>query len=237
MDPAAANALSASVHWYEAMFRAHGVPWTIADGVLAAGGEPPPYHSRAVALAAGEPARQASVVARMRAAVPGPFTVKDSFARLDLAPLGFRVLFEAQWILREPGDAPPDAAPPARWRRVSGTGDLDRWEAAWKANGSPAETRCFPPSLLEDGTVALLAAVRGDRFVAGCAANRAAGAVGLSNLFAEDAEDDGLFAEAIREAEGFAPGLPVVGYESGAALERARRHGFRAVGPLRVWRL
>ncbi|GCD38985.1 hypothetical protein OEIGOIKO_06805 [Streptomyces chrestomyceticus JCM 4735] len=31
------------------------------------------------------------------------------------------------------------------------------------------------------------------------------------------------------------PGLPVVGYESGADLEAATANGFRAVGPLCVW--
>jgi hypothetical protein len=31
------------------------------------------------------------------------------------------------------------------------------------------------------------------------------------------------------------PGLPLVGYERGDDLERARRVGFEEVGPLRVW--
>lgn len=31
------------------------------------------------------------------------------------------------------------------------------------------------------------------------------------------------------------PGMAMVGYESGVSLTAARRHGFEAVRPLRVW--
>lgn len=38
-------------------------------------------------------------------------SVKDSFAALDLAPLGFEVLFEAEWIVRHPAGARPTPPP------------------------------------------------------------------------------------------------------------------------------
>src|SRR5690242_21434597 len=36
--------------------------------------------------------------------VPGAWAVKDSFAALDLAPLGFTMLFEAMWTYRPATD-------------------------------------------------------------------------------------------------------------------------------------
>ena len=37
-----------------------------------------------------------------------PFSVKDSFAVLELAPLGLRPLFGAEWIWRDPSLGPPE---------------------------------------------------------------------------------------------------------------------------------
>lgn len=41
-------------------------------------------------------------------------SVKDSFATLDLAPAGFEVLFDAEWIYREPVESPG----PSRYPRT-----------------------------------------------------------------------------------------------------------------------
>ncbi|MFV2099342.1 hypothetical protein ACFHWS_11800 [Micromonospora sp. LOL_013] len=60
--------------------------------------------------------------------------------------------------------------------------------------------------------------------------------VGLSNLFAADSgEQSDVRATAITEAAVHIPGLPLVGYERGDDLARARAHGFAPVGALRVW--
>lgn len=53
-----------------------------------------------------------------------------------------------------------------------GNGDLDRWEAAWLYNGSPADTRVFLSGLLTSGEAVLLAIDQGDRTGAGYLANR-----------------------------------------------------------------
>ena len=45
----------------------------------------------------------------------------------------------------------------------------------------------------------------------------------------------GCFAGAIVMAGQVFPGLPQVGYESGADLAAAQAAGFAAIGPLRVW--
>ena len=63
-------------------------------------------------------------------------------------------------------------------------------------------------------------------------ATRSAGVIGLGNV-AGDLED--AFAGAAAAARAHWGALPVVGYESGAALEAAHEAGFRSIGELTVW--
>ncbi|HET7714902.1 MAG TPA: hypothetical protein VFK86_04680 [Bauldia sp.] len=235
MNPPCREALIAAannVDWYRAVLRAHGREASLVDNVWFFPGRPPPYHSNAVTLSPSEPEAQCRVIDHLRGMLDPPFAVKDSFAALDLADRGFRPLFDAQWIWRDPG---PPPSPINGWCRAVSPPDLDAWERGLRENGSPASERAFPPRLLDDETVAFLGLWEGDRLLAGYAANRSADAVGLSNLFSTGSCDDSLFSAALGAVQGFAPGLPVVGFESGDALARAERHGFRAVGPLRVW--
>ncbi|GAB3936384.1 hypothetical protein GCM10027614_12800 [Micromonospora vulcania] len=72
------------------------------------------------------------VAALLRRIDAGPgASVKDSFADLDLADHGFRVLFDAEWIYRAPTDPPsgtplspvttPRHWPPGRRHTAAGT--------------------------------------------------------------------------------------------------------------------
>ena len=220
-----------SVDWYCSIARAHGIEYSTVNGIWASPDAMPPYYSNAVTVARSGPEAQLAVVERLLQAIPHTFSVKDSYALLDLAPLGFRPLFDAEWIRLEPGGTSPGGG----WRRLTTPEELDRWEAVWRASGSPAELRVFVPALLDDDSVAVLAAGTPDEIVAGVVANRSAGVVGLSNFFATGRDAESHFAGAAAAVTQFAPGLPVVGYEHGDSLERVLRHGFSAAGPLRVW--
>lgn len=167
-------------------------------------------------------------------------SVKDSFAALDLAPDGFEVLFGAEWIHRPAGA--PGAAPALTWSRISGPAELEAWETAWDGEES---TGLFHPGLLtgttgeagEAGDIALLAGRDAEgRILAGAAANRTGEVVGISNVFsAEGTPDDEAWTGALTLTAALWPGLALVGYESGDDLGTALRHGFTAIGPLRVW--
>ncbi|MFD7627997.1 hypothetical protein ACFV7Q_18510 [Streptomyces sp. NPDC059851] len=192
----------------------------------------PPYYPDAVTLSRDVPA--AALAAALDTDSPG-CSVKDSFAVLDLAPSGFEVLFEAQWIHRPAGaSAPAGTAPPAlAWSRVGEAAELERWEAAWDGGSGSG---LFHPRLLTVDIAFLAGRDAGGRIVAGAAANVAAGVVGVSNVFAaEGVGDDEAWAGALAGIAERWPGLPVVGYESGEDLRTAARHGFAALGPLRVW--
>jgi hypothetical protein len=227
--------VSNSLGWYEAVFRTHGLSGTLMDGIWACRGKVPPYYSNALTVAPGWTAAWAKVLLDLAADLGRPFSVKDSYRAMNLEAGNLRELFSAEWMLRDPSKAPPEPEPgAAEWRRVTDALELGRWEAAWRANGSPTDTRVFLPALLTATDVALFAAYRDGRIVGGCAANRTPGAVGLSNVFAEDDETESVAAGAIAETVRFAPGMPVVGHERGDELVRFLGMGFRPVGPLRI---
>ncbi|MFF3209969.1 hypothetical protein ACFYYB_04855 [Streptomyces sp. NPDC002886] len=178
----------------------------------------------------------AALLAGIDTGAPGA-SVKDSFAVLDLAPAGFEVLFGAEWIHR-PASAPA-AAPALEWSRISGPAELEAWETAWDGEES---TGLFHPGLLDaeaEGTeeIAFLAGRdAGGRILAGAAVNRTDRVVGISNVFSADGTpDDEAWTGALTLTASLWPGLAVVGYESGDDLDTAVRHGFTAIGPLRVW--
>lgn len=231
-DVGAAAAENAA--WCDAVCSAHGSPGRLAGSHWLTTGAAPPFYPNLVTLVpAPGPALQA-----IRALVASPpsdsWSVKDSFAALALGDAGFRLLFEAQWIARPAGVRHSDATPsPGVWRRVETEHELAAWELAWgESRGRP---RIFLPALLRRDDVAILAATRDDAIVAGIVAHRVASLVGISNLFAHGDRATGLWSAALGAASDAFPGLPLVGYETGRALDEARARGFSALGPLRVW--
>ena len=56
-------------------------------------------------------------------------SVKDSFACLDLDAAGFRPLFRAEWVVRQP--AKGRRAAPRGWSAVTTEAKLRGWEASW----------------------------------------------------------------------------------------------------------
>ncbi|MFI6091231.1 hypothetical protein [Streptomyces sp. NPDC051218] len=214
-----------NAEWCDAVCRAHGVPGEFGAGVWSSARRTPPLYPDAVSLT--PEASAADLVARIDTASPG-CSVKDSFACLDLEPLGFEVLFEARWIRREVG-APAGAH--LGWEPLKSAESLPAWETAW--NDGDASTGLFRPGLLCDDTKFLAAYAEG-RIVAGAVANRAASVVGVSNLFTS-ADEESAWAGCLAEVARLWPGLPVVGYESGESLAAAVGQGFTPIGSLRVW--
>jgi hypothetical protein len=236
LDAAAAN----NAAWCDAVCRSHGHPGAFGSRRWASPGHRLRFYPNVVTLDPG--ATEAEAVA---AAPPsGPFAVKDSFARLDLAPAGFRLLAEASWIGADgaPGGPPEDGR---AWEKITSPGELGAWEAAWAGVGrddgdsgddGDGGGPLFRPALLADPRCAVLARRRDGAVIAGAIAYAAGGGAGISNLFAAGPAAPGRLWDGLRRAvAGRWPGLPAVGYEEGASLAAARQAGFRALGPLRIW--
>jgi hypothetical protein len=159
-------------------------------------------------------------------------SIKDSFASLDMTAYGFRVLFDAQWIVHRATAVPPSPEG-SRWEVVHDGAGFAAWERAWRGNdGRPG---VFRTELLDHDSVTVLATRRGDRVVAGAVLNRSSTVVGISNFFTRDAGGAASWSGCLALAATLFPGSTFVGYESRQGLVAARAHGFDTVGPLRVW--
>jgi hypothetical protein len=221
-DPRIALAARNNAEWCDAVTRSWGGHGRFEADLWINPGEAPPLYPNAVTLTPTETAPAA-----IAAALDG-FAVKDSFAALDLAPLGFSPLFEATWIWREP-DPVAEADGGADWRILRDTASLGRWAAAWR--GDDTGPSPFRPTLLYERDHAFIAGTVAGQIVAGCVASRSEAVVGISNGFGPGVLGRGCLAA----VQAFAPGRPVVGYEAGEALEAMKSLGFQALGPLRVW--
>ncbi|MEV6751207.1 hypothetical protein [Streptomyces sp. NPDC051214] len=226
-----------NAEWCDAVCRAHGVPGEFGAGVWSSARRTPPLYPDAVSLTPG--IAPDDLLARIDTASPG-CSVKDSFACLDLEPWGFEVLFEAQWIHR-PAGAAPVGHPAVSWEPLKSADALPVWESAW--NDGEGGLGLFRPELLAgdttSGDTVFLAGTSTDGvIVAGAVASRSASVIGVSNLFAVGDATRGeaaAWAGCLTEIDRLWPGLPVVGYESGASLDIAVGQGFTPVGPLRIW--
>ena len=215
--------------WCDAVCRAHGRSGSFDTLLWATRLGAPRLYPDAVTIAgpASATAQYEAIVALTESGRSGGWAIKDSHAALDLTPLGFHPLFDAQWIAHRV-TVPRDAAA-LRWRTVRDQSSLADWNAAW------GDSAPFRSALLAEDDVVFLAAHHDDALVGGAILNRGAGVVGLSNVFAlapwRDAVWRDLPAQAARR---FDDGM-LVGYESGADLDRAVAGGFDIIGPIRVW--
>ena len=246
--------------WCDAVCRAHGLPGEFLAGLWLNRHPVPRFYSNAVTLSPKDPAGQRAWVEHLLTR-RARFSVKDSFAALDLSGLGFDVLFEATWLWLdtvrrtfwsashllegEEGGKKVRRTPESAthrelvWSVVNDAAGLARWEAAWAGlqpgQVVPGRERIFRRGLLREPGVALLAGARDGQVVAVAAANQTGEVVGLSNVFAPAAEAAGCWAGAVAFAAALFPGRPLVGYERGDDLTLAQAAGFVPVGPLRVW--
>jgi hypothetical protein len=211
-----------NAEWCDLVCRGQGVTTLLDARMWVARHRSPPRYPDAVTLLPDVTVDE--VLSRIDAS--DGCSVKDSFAALDLRPAGFHVLFEAEWIHHPP---PPDPPFPETWRPVETPEELRDW-AARHGGGD-----VFVPELLADPRVAILAGHAGSAIVSGAIGSASASEVGVSNVFTSAAKLVELWRDAPRAIACRFPGLPLVGYESGADLEAALRNGFAAVGPLRVW--
>ncbi|MDX8478831.1 hypothetical protein RFN28_10110 [Mesorhizobium sp. VK24D] len=221
---------------YEAVFRALGLREHRNPFIWWSESPAPPYYSNLTTLNPDPIELQLKAIKQLSLALEGPFAVKDGFSRLDLADLGFKLLFSASWVWADPDSAIGDTGGrmAVGWRRICDADALSAWENAW-AFDNPSDRRVFPPAILDNPDVAFFGRVTTDGFDAGCIVNRSQEAMGLSNVFAKGNDAETVYRDAANAAFTQANGLPLVGYEHGDALQVARIAGFEPVGDLRIW--
>ncbi len=223
--------------WCDTVCRAHDRPGEFLDAIWVNRHAAPRFYPNAVTLSAqGSAAQLERLHELVETGIPGAWGVKDSFSTLDLAPLGFRLLFDAAWLWWPASrPAPQSGSAGARWARVQAPSELADWERTW--SGAPHEQppRIFLPALLADADIAIVAAYRNERIVAGAIANRSGEVVGISNIFVPADDGERLRAGCVAAVQDAFAGLSIVGYELGQDLADMRTLGFDEIGPLRVW--
>jgi hypothetical protein len=224
----AAAAIRNNAEWCDLVCRVHGATTTFDEAAWTSDVRTPLYYPDAVTLSSDVAA--AEVLARIDGS--DGCSVKDSFATLDLGAHGFRVLFDAQWIVSD--GLPPCGPDQHRWEPLRDRQDLAAWQAAWQ--GDEDQPSVSWPRLYDCEQVTFLASYARDRIVAGAIVHRAAGVVGISNVFADPAGGD-AWDGCTAVARELHLGVPLVGYAFGQTLEWALDSGFTSAGPLRVWLL
>ncbi len=225
--------------WCDAVCRAHGGITEMTEHVWFNRVNSPPFYPNVDTLTKeGRAAQMGAIQTLLDSPLSKGWGVKDSFCTLDLAPLGFWQLFEAQWLWCDPEraleNAPENNMDDVQWTTVQNPEALRAWEAAWRGPDDPP-LNLFLPALLENPDIAFLAAARDGQIVAGAVANRTGDVVGLSNVFTPPGEKVPFWAGAIAVVHHKFPDLPLVGYESGEELALAQSLGFETLGLLRVW--
>ena len=214
--------------WCDVVSRSHGCETKFDGDAWTSRTRTPPYYPDAVTLVP-DPAVP-ELLARIDASAG--CSIKDSFASIDLTAFGFRVLFQAEWIVRTTKVLEPTLSGPS-WEVVREPDAFVRWERAWRGEDGPPGV--LGKDLLDDDSVTVLAARVGDRVVGGAILYRGSEMVGVSNFFADAAAPPASWAGCLALADSLFPGSVLVGYESGAALAAAQDQGFQSEGPLRVW--
>lgn len=216
-----------NAEWCDAFCRTYGAAGRFDTESWSCERRTPPLYPDAVTLRPGVSVER--LLSRVDAG-PG-CSIKDSFADLALAPAGLDILFRAEWLCQSPS-VDTDTAP--GWSRVTMPADLERWESAW--GGSPAAHPFFLAALLANETVAVLARYEEERRpITGAIANRSTTEIGLTNIFDTRGDLESAWAGGASAARALWGPLPVVGYDSGAAVEAARRAGFATIGEVVVW--
>jgi hypothetical protein len=231
-----------NAEWCDIVCRSHGATTRFDADAWTSSRRTPPYYPDAVTLIP-EPS-----VPDLLSRIDGSAgcSIKDSFAALDLSEHGFRLLFEAQWMVRT---EPPPRAPRAPgtptadqpradhgWEKVEDPKSLEQWEEAWRPHDGP--TGLFRAELLDRDSVTFLAGRRGRRYGAGAILHQSATVVGLSNFFSRPGPPAADWAGCLALADSLFPASTLVGYEtddSDGHLDTAERQGFARAGALRVW--
>jgi hypothetical protein len=193
----------------------------------------PPFYPNVITLTRDDTAAQLAAIRELDAAQESGWGVKDSFATLDLAPLGFEKLFDAQWLYRPASEIQAPTLPGLDWKKVTAEMRLAAWERGFFDGEEPEGL--FRPGLLSDPEIAIMGAFNKDEARAGAIFNRHSGACGISNVFSANDFGDAFLKNVVARAAAFAKGDPLVTYMPHDVLPEWQALGFEPIGPLRVW--
>jgi hypothetical protein len=235
----ASRAALNNAHWCDLICRLHGAPGRFTPSAWVTSGVAPPLYPNLVTTA-DHPGETRADITRLLAETTGRvLAVKDSFGTLDLAPLGFALLFDAEWFWRPASAAPLRyALGEAHWSVLGTVAGLAAWESAWRiADGASdlPDRPMFPPPLLREADVQFLARCEREDITAGAISYRWQETNGISNVFGPAATAQSDFAACLALVAERNPSADIVGYGQPGFSTTFAESGLVAAGPLRVW--
>ncbi len=216
--------------WCDAVLKAAGAGTRFHAGFWEAKGTVLPLYPNIVTLSA----QPGSDFYAALETLPAAAAVKDSYADLNLAPLGFRQVLSGTWLFRPElaGHRPPISS---SWHKITQPDGLKKWRIAWSTD----ETlhHLLPASLLNRNAVDFAAVMKDDGIRAGAIFNRGpkfgnSEVIGLSNVYNRKSW---LYSALHDLLEPFAH-RPICTYETDENLLPVYRQlGFEDCGRLAVW--
>ena len=162
------------------------------------------------------------------------WSIKDSFAALDLSIYGFNKLFDANWIYLEAANFTPlKTAANLHFKVVKNEKDLSDWRIAWDSNEDLGK-QIFHPDLLNDSKIHFVAGYKNENIECGCLLNETENILGISNFFAPEKTIE-VWSETIEFVFDSIKAADIVGYERNPLTAKLKTFGFEAIGDLVVW--
>lgn len=221
---------------YEAVFSSRGIGFRSTGSVWYSTVETPPLYSNLITLSGGwkPDAVFRGVDHNYEKEGWEKWSIKDSFAALDLSGEGFTRLFDARWLHLEAARfKPAGEGRRLRYEIVKDEGALSAWRAAWDSDERLGRM-IFDARLLDVPRVYFVAGYGEHGIESGCFINQTDDVLGVSNFFSRGGEAAhwsdmiGFVFDAIRPAD-------LVGYERHETADKLHALGFESVGNLTVW--
>ncbi len=162
------------------------------------------------------------------------WTIKDSFAVLDLNKYEFTKLFDAQWMYLEVANfIQTEKTGNLPYEIVGNEETLSAWRLAWDADERIGK-QIFSPKLLNNSKVYIVAGYQEEQIVSGCFVNKTGNVLGISNFFAPNKEVH-YWSDTISFILESVESLDIVGYERNELTDKLYLLGFEQIGNLTVW--
>ncbi len=227
------QAIRNNAEWCDIVCRSHNLKGVFTDNFWLIKSDVPKYYPNVITLAPTTNSdKTIEFLEDFTSNERVNWSVKDSFAELDLMGIGFSKLFDASWIKAPRPNLEILNNHEVSWKIIARDEDLISWETAWSDSTSSG---LFKPVILENTFAAFIAAYKDNEIVAGAIANKSEGVVGISNIFFPDNNSNYYWNGFLAQIDKQFPGRPVVGYEGGGELEYAKIAGCQVLGSLAIW--
>lgn len=227
--------------FYDEVFGAHGLEFSRTDNAWYTLQRALPLNSNIATRSADWQIDWVfrAIAERARQEAWASWSIKDSFAVLQLEQLGFQRLFDAKWIYLKAGEFKPLGSRARQLRYVVLTTPtlLAAWRAAWNNHeqGENLAETLYIDALLAYPRIKFIAGYDGPSMVSGCILNQSDEVLGISNFFPPNASSK-CWADMVQFIQTEIKETGLVGYEQDdEILDGLTKLGFRAVGDLTVW--